>query len=117
MKWIIPFTRKKHDYDLHGALYDCVLTGTGTTIHIKPWDKSTSEEKTNLNNGLLLCPNHDKLFDKGFISFDSNGKILVSEDLSDVDRTFMNVNPDFTLEMNDEMKEFMEYHRDNIFKK
>lgn len=85
--------------------------------HIKPWDKSTSEEKTNLNNGLLLCPNHDRLFDKGFISFDSNGRILVSEDLSDVDRTFMNVNPNFTLEMNDEMKEFMEYHRDNIFKK
>jgi predicted restriction endonuclease len=46
--------------------------------HIKPWEKSTSEEKTNLNNGLLLCPNHDKLFDKGFISFDSNGSILIS---------------------------------------
>lgn len=85
--------------------------------HIKPWDKSTSMEKTNLNNGLLLCPNHDKLFDKGFISFDSNGSILISEQLSDMDRTFMNVNPNSTLEMNDEMKEFMEFHRNNVFKK
>ena len=85
--------------------------------HIKPWDKSTSEEKTNLNNGLLLCPNHDKLFDKGFISFDINGRILISEQLAELDRTFMNVNPNSTLEMNAEMNVFMEYHRNNIFKK
>lgn len=84
--------------------------------HIKPWNKSTSDEKTNLNNGLLLCPNHDRLFDSGFISFDESGKILISEELSDQDRTFMNVNENSRLKMNDQMKEFMSFHRNYVFR-
>ena len=96
----------------------CAVSNPGLLIasHIKPWYESTPEEKTNLNNGLLLCPNHDRLFDKGFISFDKNGRILIAEELSDIDRTFMNVNPNTTIEMNDEMNDFMEYHRNTIFK-
>lgn len=96
----------------------CSVTNPELLIasHIKPWNNSTSDEKTNLNNGLLLCSNHDRLFDKGFISFDKNGKILIAEELSDIDRTFMNVNPNTTIEMNDEMNDFMEYHRNTIFK-
>jgi len=88
-----------------------------TASHIKPWANSTKEEKTNPNNGLLLCPNHDRLFDKGFISFDERGKVLISQELSEVDRTFMNVNPNTMLVMNDAMKSFMTYHRNNVFKK
>ena len=34
--------------------------------HIKPWAKSDEHEKLDLDNGLLLCPNHDKLFDLAF---------------------------------------------------
>ncbi len=32
--------------------------------HIKPWAISNDKEKLDDNNGLLLCPNHDALFDK-----------------------------------------------------
>ena len=87
-----------------------------TASHIKPWAYSTAEEKTDPDNGLLLCPNHDSLFDKGFISFDKTGKILIANELSEINRTFMNVNPNTTIDMNDNMNTFMEYHRNHVFK-
>lgn len=84
--------------------------------HIKPWSASDSKEKLNPFNGLLLCPNHDKLFDRGFISFDDSGDIIISNRLSSNDRVFMNVNPDMHIEINEESRKFLEYHRNVIFK-
>jgi hypothetical protein len=46
--------------------------------HIKPWRCATNIERLDGENGLLLTPNADHLFDRGFISFDDNGKILIS---------------------------------------
>lgn len=40
-------------------------------------DCLNDEERIDSNNGLLLCPIHDDLFDKGYISFDSTGKIIL----------------------------------------
>lgn len=38
-------------------------------------DCQNNEERIDYNNGLLLCPLHDSLFDKGYISFAQDGKI------------------------------------------
>jgi putative restriction endonuclease len=46
--------------------------------HIKPWRMSTDFEKLDGNNGLLLSPHIDHLFDQGFISFKDNGELIVS---------------------------------------
>lgn len=46
--------------------------------HIKPWRSSTNEERLDGENGLLLSPNVDLLFDRGFISFENDGRLLVS---------------------------------------
>lgn len=47
--------------------------------HIKPWRYCDDHiEKLSGNNGLLLTPSIDHLFDRGFISFDDDGEILVS---------------------------------------
>ncbi len=43
--------------------------------HIKPWSKCNHNERLDLNNVLLLCPQHDSAFDKGYITFNQNGKI------------------------------------------
>ena len=80
--------------------------------HIKPWSDSNPSEKVDVNNGLLLCPNHDHLFDKGFISFDDDGHILISPQLSSNNRVFMNVNNDMFLDMTVETKEYMRFHRE-----
>ena len=40
------------------------------------------DEKGDVYNGLLLLPNLDKLFDKGYISFNTNGQVIYSKYLS-----------------------------------
>ena len=49
--------------------------------HIVPWSKSTGDEKTDPENGLLLAVNWDAVFDKGLVCFDDEGKVNFSEDL------------------------------------
>ena len=85
--------------------------------HIKPWSESNANEKLDVDNGLILCPNHDVLFDQGFISFNDEGKILISDRLSENDRMFMNVNPNMEIKLTEGNKEYMDYHRKKIFKK
>jgi len=51
--------------------------------HIKPSCDCNVEEKIDENNGLLLCANHDKLFDKHLISFDcETGAIMYAAQLA-----------------------------------
>ena len=85
--------------------------------HIRPWSDSTPEQKLDYNNGLLLCPNHDKLFDKGYITFDDAGNIQISESLSVRDRHLLNISPDMSITITDNMKEYIKYHRDRVFRK
>ena len=51
--------------------------------HIKPWKDSDENERLDIDNGLLLCPNHDKAFDRGYISFDDNGLIITTIQYND----------------------------------
>ena len=100
----------------------CCLCGVNNpdllvSSHIKPWRDSNKIEKLDANNGLLLCPNHDKLFDCGFISFNDDGTILISDMLSDNDKIFMNVNPRASIEVNEENITYIRYHRKHIFRR
>jgi hypothetical protein len=52
-----------------------------TASHIKPWSKSTDFEKLDGNNGLLLSPHIDRLFDRGYISFKESGALILSPSL------------------------------------
>jgi putative restriction endonuclease len=62
----------------------CRLTGITnpsllTASHIKPWRLcDTAHERLDGMNGLMLSPDADHLFDRGFISFEDNGEVLVS---------------------------------------
>lgn len=84
--------------------------------HIKPWAKCDENEKVDVNNGLLLCPNHDALFDGGYISFEDDGSIIISKELDEVDEMFLNVRKNMKISVSDEQKKYLKYHRDNLFK-
>jgi putative restriction endonuclease len=61
----------------------CRITGVTNPIHLvashcKPWRDSTNEERINGENGLLLTPTLDHLFDRGFIGFEDNGTLILS---------------------------------------
>lgn len=69
--------------------------------HIKPWSNANANdyEKQYKNNGLLLCANHDVLFDKGYISFDDNGSIVISSkiDKANYDKLNIDINSNVVL--------------------
>lgn len=96
----------------------CGVSGNDMLIasHIKPWCDADMDERVDVNNGLLLCPNHDWLFDKGFISFADDGTIMISSELSYNNKEFMNVNDKKVIEMSDPIKEYMKYHRINLYR-
>jgi putative restriction endonuclease len=62
----------------------CRLTGiTNPTLliasHIKPWRScTTAAERLDGFNGLMLTPDADLLFDRGLVSFDPQGSVMVS---------------------------------------
>ena len=85
--------------------------------HIKPWRVANSSERVDENNGFLLCPNHDALFDGGYISFTDDGKIIISDELSEVDRLFMNVNENMKIDTAYENNKYLKWHRENEFEK
>ena len=71
----------------HGcAISQCPLTWMLIASHIKPWRDADNQERLDPYNGLLLLPNYDKLFDLGYISFNSKGKIMYSRLLDKFDR-------------------------------
>ena len=66
----------------------CRITGVSNprylrASHIKPWRKSSDKEKIDGNNGLMLAPHVDFLFDRGFISFEDDGTLIVSTQIED----------------------------------
>ena len=97
----------------------CGLTHNEVLIasHIKSWANSNKEEKGDLNNILLLCPNHDKVFDSGLISFDDDGNIIISEELSAENRLFLNLRGDMKIPLTEKNKKYLAYHRSSLFRK
>lgn len=79
--------------------------------HIKAWTDSTESEKGDVDNILLLCPNHDALFDKHYISFDAFGQIIISPQINSENQKLLNINTDMHIELSDKMKDYMDYHR------
>ncbi|MGG0120532.1 HNH endonuclease [Bacillus paranthracis] len=83
--------------------------------HIKPWSQSNHKERLDVNNGLLLCPNHDAVFDKGYISFNEDGRILISESLDEATKVFLNINKTMNVRMNEGKRQYMKWHRWNVY--
>lgn len=83
--------------------------------HIKPWYIADNQERLNVYNGLLLLPNYDKLFDRGYISFDNNGKIIISQSLTREEADGMHITDSLHLiSVAPRHKKFLEYHRQKV---
>jgi len=86
--------------------------------HIKPFSKSSHSEEYDPNNCLLLGLTLDKFFDGGFISFDDDGKILVSKRLNKHSQALNQYLSGLSLDnkyLNDARKKYLAYHRQNVF--
>lgn len=63
-----------------------------------------------------MCPNHDKLFDQGWITFDDSGKICISKKIGSDNRNRLFVQEDMKLNLTRGNRKYMQYHRKYIFK-
>ena len=85
--------------------------------HIKPWRKSTDEEKLDKYNGLLLSPHVDKLFDSGLISFADDGRILCANAAIRKAMRCWGLDPEGNAgEFSKAQRKYLLYHRQHIFK-
>lgn len=113
---------KKRVMDIEHA---CRITGVNREEHLrashcKPWRDASNEERLNGENGLLLTPSMDHLFDRGFITFEDHGQIIVSPvaHLDSLSRMGLDTKhlPNVGIFSSGQQK-FLEFHRDNVLLK
>ena len=85
--------------------------------HIKPWSVSDHWEKLDGNNGLLLAPHIDKLFDSGYISFTDTGDILVADSTISGQLQSWHLDPSLNVgQFRRAQLTYLEFHRNHIFR-
>lgn len=109
-------------YDSKCALSGIALPELIIASHIIPWSESV-ERRADPTNGIALNALYDRVFDKGFITFSDDYKVLVSKELKDevkslsnqqildIDGTKLNLPSRFQPD-----RAALEWHRENLFK-
>lgn len=101
----------------------CRITGTTNleylrASHTKPWRDASNEERLDGENGFLLSPDADFLFDRGFISFEDSGKVLISPvaDMASIEK--LGITPKMLQNVGAfsmGQREYLQFHRESIF--
>lgn len=101
----------------------CRITGLSDkrfliASHCKPWRDSNNLEKLDGNNGLLLSPHIDKLFDKGWISFTDDGDLIISDSSVITLLNCWGVTYPLNISSFSELqKAYIRHHRECVFRK
>jgi len=105
---------------LHRWEYKCAATGYDdprvlVASHIVPWKDSTDDERLDVDNGILLSPDFDGLFDKHLISFENTGRIILSTDIEKYDYKRLGVTGNELIkDLTDGNKQYLNQHRAQI---
>lgn len=100
----------------------CRITGVENPAHLvashsKPWRDATNEERLDGENGLLLTPSIDHLFDRGFIGFEDDGRLIISPVAHRPSLHRMGVKTDISVTVgafSSGQKRYLEFHRDAV---
>lgn len=73
---------------LHRWEYKCAVTRFDDiriliASHIVPWKDASDQERLDVENGILLSPTYDALFDQHLITFNNDGEIQLSNLIED----------------------------------
>ena len=100
----------------------CRITGVENHAHLvashcKPWRDATNDERLDGENGLLLTPSIDHLFDRGFIGFEDSGKLILSPVAHRASLQRMGVETGTIInvgEFTTGQKRYLDYHRNSV---
>ena len=87
--------------------------------HIQPWRDSSNDQRLDGENGLLLTPTVDHLFDKGFISFEDSGRLIVSPVADQRSMARMGIDTGNNVNVgafSEGQRKYLEFHRDNVLR-
>ena len=107
---------------LEGA---CPITGVASPAflrasHIKPWRVcETAEERLDPYNGLALAPHIDQLFDQGYITFDTSGSLILSDEcppMIPIQWGFEEKISQSLIEVTSKRSKYINYHNRHVFK-
>jgi hypothetical protein len=98
------------------AVVGCTASSVLRASHIKPWSKSSDQERLDAANGLLLTANLDVLFNDGLITFDPDGSMLISERLSSQDRALLQLRGTLRKSLTPLQQTYLRFHRTTIFR-
>ncbi len=79
--------------------------------HIVGWAESDNEERLDEENGILLAPHIDALFDKHLISFTDDGDIILSNIINTETQEKFGINNAVQIPITDGMKKYLKRHR------
>jgi putative restriction endonuclease len=88
--------------------------------HCKPWRDANNQERLDGENGLLLTPDVDLLFDRGFMSFDDNGDVLLSPVVHELSLERMGLTSELLRNVgafSEGQKQYLDFHRNSVFLK
>lgn len=110
------FRKQLIDYWKGCAITHCANYPLLVASHIMPWRKADNRQRIDLYNGLLLTPNIDKLFDKGYITFDKKGIMICSKRINSDDKEIFGIDENSHLtRIEDKHLPYLRYHQDNCF--
>ena len=87
--------------------------------HTKPWRDSSNDERLDGENGFLLTPTVDHLFDKGFISFENSGDLIVSPVADPKSLGRMGIKREGKVNVgvfSEGQRRFLDFHRENVLR-
>lgn len=85
--------------------------------HIQSWSTSSPKERLDLQNGLLLCANHDVLFDRHMITIDADtNELLISSSISEEQLAELKLVTPKAISLGERMKVYMKKHNE-LFEK
>ena len=112
------FRRNLTQFENHCRITGVTYQAHLFASHIKPWRESNNDERLNGENGLLLTPSIDHLFDRGFISFEDSGELIISDIAHKESVQRMGVNTEQIVRVGKfsaGQKEFLAHHRRAVF--
>ena len=93
----------------------CKVLSILISSHIKSWKESDNQERLDVENGILLSPNVDSLFDKHLISFSDEGQMLISDKISEDILNQLGIDKRVILPVSDGMKRYLKRHREIFY--
>ena len=96
------------------SITGCSLTEILISSHIKGWSECNEDERLDVDNGILLSPHIDSLFDKHLISFEDDGSIIISEKVSKQNLDILGISKSIRLKVDEGMKKYLKHHRNRF---